>query len=106
VRLRDDHYRKLKRMNCICFVYVNHLAEVCIRKMDQEPPTGGVIFATTQWNDNSPLDEQGFPLFQGVRGVCAKLVMNPTPSSPSSTDAVLQGLHKTFAGALSFVSGA
>jgi hypothetical protein len=52
-------------------IYVNHLGDICLRKKTKSCPPGGVIFATTQ--RPSSWDEEGYPVFQGVRGVCAKI---------------------------------
>ena len=64
---------KLKKLKCIVNIYANHLGEICVRMIDKQSPTNGIIFATTDWSDNYATDSEGYPIFQGVRGVCAKI---------------------------------
>jgi hypothetical protein len=85
IKLRENEYQKLKRLRCMVDVYVNHMGEVCIRSFDQDPAPGGMVFATTDWSQNYEQDEEGYPIFQGVRGVCGKIqnfqthkIYNPT----------------------------
>jgi hypothetical protein len=74
VILRDDQYDKLKRWkDCVVDIYVNLHGDVCLRKVDRDPPYGGVVFAQTSWLKGYGEDPQGYPVFQGVRGVCAKI---------------------------------
>jgi hypothetical protein len=74
VKLRADQYDKLKRWkdHYVFNIYVNHLGDICLRKRNKPPPRGGFIFAVTQWSTCQE-DEEGYPVFQGVRGVCAKI---------------------------------
>jgi hypothetical protein len=85
VQLREDQYDKLRRWNCLCDIYVNHLGDVCIRKFERDPPHGGTVFAQTSWSRVQPQDKQGYPIFQNTRGVCAKIVAPPLPVTPNST---------------------
>jgi hypothetical protein len=64
-------------------IYVNHLGDICLRKRNKSNPDGGVIFATTQCP--SCLDEEGYPVFQGVRGVCAKITFQAEISFEESS---------------------
>jgi hypothetical protein len=74
VILRDDQYDKLKRWkDCVCDIYVNLYGDVCLRKFERDPPHGGAVFAQTSWLKGYAEDAQGYPVFQGVRGVCAKI---------------------------------
>jgi hypothetical protein len=84
VQLREDQYDKLKRWNCLCDIYVNHLGDVCIRKFERVPPHGGTVFAQTSWSPVQPLDKVGYPIFQNTRGVCAKILGAPPPVTANS----------------------
>jgi hypothetical protein len=87
VKLRGDQYDKLKRWkDSVCDIYVNHLGDVCLRKFERDPPNGGAVFAQTSWLDGYDEDDEGFPVFQGVRGVCAKINGSCSPvTSPVLT---------------------
>lgn len=72
MNLRPDQYDKLRKGNCECDLYVTHLGDVCVH-FENDPPMKGMKFATTNWLNSCPQDEEGYPIFQGVRGVCAKI---------------------------------
>jgi hypothetical protein len=69
VILSQSQLNKLKRLGGPCRVYVNRYGEVCVRSLCQPHPTGGIVFGTVEWNESAPRDSDGYPLFQGVRGV-------------------------------------
>lgn len=73
VKLHQDQYAKLQRLKCNVNIYANHLGDICIRELHKQDPTDGIIFATTDWSDNYATDSEGYPTFQGVRGVCASI---------------------------------
>jgi hypothetical protein len=74
VKLRGDQYDKLKRWkDSVCDIYVNHLGEVCLNRFSKSPPHGGEVFAQMSWLPSYQTDSEGYPVFQGVRGVCAKI---------------------------------
>lgn len=83
MRLREDQFEKLVRWNCNCDVFVNHFGDVCVRKFERDPPHGGTVFATTSCI-NLKLDKEGYPVFQGTRGVCAKIFSPPPPPNPNT----------------------
>jgi hypothetical protein len=90
VLLRSNQIEKLKRLQSICHLYVNKEGEVNVRSIDKGPPTGGVVFGTTQWNENAPRDSvDGYPMFQGVRGVCAKISPATLPNASPSLISLL-----------------
>lgn len=60
-------------MSCNLNIYANSRGEICVRELTKREPTGGIIFATTDWSDNYATDSEGYPTFQGVRGVCANI---------------------------------
>jgi hypothetical protein len=104
VHLRDDQYLKLRELACCCDIYVNHMGEVCVRSIDKDPPRGGMVFAATDWHDNATRIVDDYPVFQRVRGVCAKIffdpsvphhVNNPTGIERAVLD-VTQSLKSTF----------
>jgi len=74
VKLHQDQYAKLQRLKCNVNIYANHLGDICIRELHKQDPTDGIIFATTDWSDNYATDSEGYPTFQGVRGVCASII--------------------------------
>lgn len=71
--MRLNEYIKLKRLKCHVDIYVNHMGEVCVRDVNKDRANEGMVFATTDWSDNYATDNEGYPVFQGVRGVCAKI---------------------------------
>lgn len=75
------------------------MGEVCVRSIEKAPPTGGMIFASTDWRDHKFRMVDGYPEFQGVRGVCAKIFFDPSSpnqlNSPTGMDKVLRGVSKT-----------
>lgn len=86
MKLRADQY-ELLRENSLYDIYVNKYGDVCLSQLNQIPdPSTCTIFATTFWSKDLPVDAEGYPTFQGVRGVCAKIfssspLMNPHSSS-------------------------
>jgi hypothetical protein len=86
VRLRPDQYENLKKWKCSCDVFVNYLGDICIRQFERDPPDHGrgVIIGTTDWFESYDRDKEGYPVFQGTRGVCVKINSSPPPiTSPS-----------------------
>ncbi len=67
---------------CFGIKFQHTLGEVCVRRQDKSPPTGGMIFASADWSKEYEHDEEGYPVYQGVRGVRARIgmfcfVLNP-----------------------------
>jgi hypothetical protein len=65
---------------------VNYLGDICIRQFERDPPDHGrgVIIGTTDWFESYDRDKEGYPVFQGTRGVCVKINSSPPPiTSPS-----------------------
>jgi hypothetical protein len=85
VTLRADQYSQMRAAgNCLFDLYVTHLGDVCAQSAQKAPPKDGTIFARASWLSTYGLDEQGYPVFQGVRGVCAR-ILNPAPLVSYST---------------------
>jgi hypothetical protein len=60
------------------------MGDVCIRKFERSPPSGGTVIAITSWYEGYPTDPQGYPIFQETRGVCAKIYGPPLePNIPT-----------------------
>jgi hypothetical protein len=54
------------------------MGEVCVRSIEKDAPKGGMVFCSTDWHDNARRLVDGYPVFQGVRGVCAKIFFDPS----------------------------
>ena len=86
MRLRPDQYEKLMRWKCLCDVYVNSLGDICIRQFGRAPlPPGETVFGTTDWLDSYDRDQDGYPVFQGVRGARVKITSSFPPAEMSSS---------------------
>ena len=84
---------------------MNQEGEINVRAIDKPPPTGGVIFGTTQWNEAAPRDPgDGYPMFQGVRGVCAKVFSMDSQKCATSVDKALSTVQRSLSSALTFMS--
>jgi hypothetical protein len=84
---------------------VNQEGQVNVRAIDRDPPTGGTIFGMTEWNENAPRDPvDDCPMFQGVRGVCAKVFSMDSQKCSTSVDKMLLTVQRSLAGAMSFMS--
>jgi hypothetical protein len=67
------------------------MGDVCIRKFERSPPSGGTVIAITSWENGYPTDPEGYPIFQNTRGVCAKIYgpsKEPIPSAFASAKAL------------------
>lgn len=80
------------------------MGEVCVRSIDKAPPTGGMLFATTDWRDNAARVVGDYPVFQGVQGVCAKIFFEPSmPAqihSPTGLEKVIRDVAETLSGTM------
>lgn len=84
VSLRADQYKKLQDGQ-VHDIYVNKYGDVCLSRLDDRlDTTTCAVFATTFWSPVS-VDGEGYPIFQGVRGVRAKLYMSLPITVPRSS---------------------
>jgi hypothetical protein len=71
---------------------------------DKSPPTGGMIFGTTRWNEAAPRDPvDGYPMFQGVRGVCV-VIESMSQTASTQFDTALHRAHQSLSGAMKALS--
>lgn len=84
----------MKRLNCICDVYVNRHGKVNVRSIDRRPPTHGFLFGRTQWNPDYTMN--GLPVFQGVSGVCVKIHSHTSPNQMTSLHTFITTLDQGF----------
>lgn len=84
MQLRPDQYELLREYQ-LYDIYVNELGDVCISECDQlSSRPYCTVFATTFWSPGTLFDNEGFPLFQGKRGVCAKIRLTMADTSTTS----------------------
>jgi hypothetical protein len=105
VSLRPDQYSVMRgTVNTLFNLFVTRVGDVCAHPAEKPVPKEAVVvFAQAWWLRSYGCDEGGYPLFHGVRGVCAKII-DPAPVLPAqSSFARLVQLTKTFAA--SFFSG-
>jgi hypothetical protein len=97
VSLRADEYEKITSgaKGSVFNLLVNHLGDVCVAKLDKPTPKGGVVFATAAWLPSYAQDSEGYPTFQGVRGVCAKISTFASSAARTITEDPLNLVHST-----------